>query len=107
MGFPVEWFDDADAVGLGGPADVHDGRVEPVEDGSLEYCHGRALLEYFIQIVVSMFQTRYLMTFLTCGMMTLTRAPNSCLTASCTMGDSAKPPTRNRCPIPPTPPESD
>ena len=43
MGFPVEWFDDADAVCLGGPADVHDGRVETVEDGSLEYCHGRAL----------------------------------------------------------------
>ena len=34
-------------------------------------------------------------------MMTLTRDPNSSLTASCTMGDSAKPPTRKRWPIPP------
>ena len=47
MRFPVKGFDDADAVGLGGPADVHDGRVEPIQNSSPEYSHGRSLLEEF------------------------------------------------------------
>ena len=47
MRFPVEGLDDADAVGLGGPADVHYGRVEPVQDSSPQYSHGRTLFEDF------------------------------------------------------------
>ena len=43
MQFPVEGLDDADTVGLGGPADVHYGRIEPVEYSSPEYGHGRSL----------------------------------------------------------------
>ena len=48
MRLPVEGFDDADAVGLGGPAHVHDGRVEPVEDRSPEYCDSRSLWIKFL-----------------------------------------------------------
>ena len=49
MRFPVEGLDDADAVGLGGPAHVHDGRVETVEDRSTEDCDGRTLSIKFIR----------------------------------------------------------
>ena len=52
MRLPVEGFDDADAVGLGGPAHVHDGRVEPVEDRSPEDCDSRSLwIECFMSQV--------------------------------------------------------
>lgn len=39
----LEWPDDPDAVGLGGPADVDDGGVEPVQDGAPQHGQPDAL----------------------------------------------------------------
>ncbi len=88
-----KWLDNTNAIGSGCSSDMDDAGVESIENRALKHGHAHSLNKRLGDIYVLKCDFHCV---LTCGMMTLMFS-NSFLTTSCTVGDSAKPPTKNMC----------